>query len=195
MKKLRWITITLLVCGAVALGWKLQADWRVYRAKNDPAALKLRPMSPPAALPGELPAHDYAVVAQQNPFHPERNDAVPPPPQAAAVASGPPPLFYGSMILGKERFALMAMENHPKPRKVLEGDSFNGYKWAEVLPQSVVLESGGSKNEVMLYNAISRLHRDAARTAPSPAAHATTTSTGSATAATTVAATDGANAS
>ncbi len=62
----------------------------------------------------------------------------------------------------------MAAENDPRPRKVIEGDSFNGYKLAEVKAQSVVLESGGTSNEVMLYNALARVRRGSGATGPPP---------------------------
>jgi hypothetical protein len=162
MRKQRWLIIIVLLAGAAGLGYKLRTDWRTFHANNDPRMIKLRPVSP-VATPDALSPHDYVVVAQQNPFHPERNDVVPPPPVVQAP-TGPPPLIYGSMILGTERFALMGMENDPKPRKVMEGESFGGYKLAQVLPQSVVLESGGAKSEVMLYNALARLRRDQSRT-------------------------------
>ena len=186
MRRLRWLIVVLLLAAAAGLGYKLRNDWRTFHAKNDPKVVKLRPVTL-AAVPEVAPPRDYTVVAQQNPFHPERNDAVPPPPVVAAAPTGPPPLIYGSMILGPERFALMATESDPKPRKVMEGDSFNGYKLAQVLPQSVVLESGGSKNEVMFYNALSRLRRDNVKTQASSAAPATPPAA-SAPAATTVAA-------
>ena len=178
MRRLRWLMIVLMMAGAAGLGYKLRADWRAFRNGNDPSVIRLRPM-PATAEPASAPAPDYAVVAQQNPFHPERTDALPPPPPAVAQPTGPPPLFYGSMMLGKEHFALMATESDMKPRKVMEGDSFNGYKLAEVKQQSVVLEFGGNRNEVMLYNALSRLRREARRTEPTaaPAAAATAAAT------------------
>jgi hypothetical protein len=159
MRKLRWISILLLVLGAAGLAYKLRADWREFHAVNDPATVKPRPL-PPAQAASTAPAPDYTVVAQQNPFHPERNDAMPPPPAVVAKSVGPPPLVYGSMLLGKEKYALMATENDLKPRKVNEGEDFNGYKLAQVKEQSVVLESDGAKSEVMFYNALSRLRRE-----------------------------------
>src|ERR1051326_5253253 len=176
MRNLRWISIVLLVLGAAGLGYKLRADWSSFRQANDPAVIKSRPV-PPAQAPVATMAPDYGVVAQQNPFHPDRNDALPPPPPVAAKVTGPPPLVYGSMLLGKERFALMATENDTKPRKVTEGEEFQGYKLAEIKQQSVVLEADGAKNEVMFYNALSRLRREAQRsqtTQPNPPATATT---------------------
>ncbi len=170
MRKLRWISIVLLLVGATALGYKLRADWRTFRAVNDPGALKTRPI-PPAQAPATTPAPDYTVVAQQNPFHPERNDAMPPPVVQARV-TGPPPLVYGSMLIGKEKYALMGTEGDPKPRKVVEGEEFQGYKLAEVKQQSVVLEADGSKSEVMFYNALSRLRRETTKTQSTPTVQA-----------------------
>ena len=169
MRKLQWISIVLLIAGAAGLGWKLRTDWLTFRSANDPAALKPRPL-PVAQAPAASAAPDYTVVAQQNPFHPERNDAMPPPPAAPVKTVGPPPLVYGSMLLGKEKFALMATETDLKPRKIVEGQEFQGYKLAEVKQQSVVLEADGSKSEVMFYNALSRLRRETAKTAPTVAA-------------------------
>ena len=164
MRRVRWLMIVLLAAGAVGLGYKLRADWRSYSARNNPQSLKPRPAAA-LVVPLAAPARDYTVVSQQNPFHPERNDAVP----QEAKASGPPPLVYGSMILGKEKFALLGTESDPKPRKVVEGEMFNGYRLAEVLPQSVVLEADGARNEVMLYNAAARLRREQVRTQSSSA--------------------------
>ncbi|HZQ93130.1 MAG TPA: hypothetical protein VFA60_15165 [Terriglobales bacterium] len=181
MRKTRWLVLVLLAATAGGLGYRVRADWRGYDAQNNPAAIRPRPQLPTVMPPAE-PARDYAVVAQQNPFHPERNDATPPPP---ARVSGPPPLVYGSMMLGKEKFALLGAEGDPKPRKVLEGENFNGYKLAEVRAQSVVFEADGSRNEVMLYNAATRLRREHVRTqassAPPPPAVATAASAPAAT--------------
>jgi hypothetical protein len=153
---------------------------------NDPRALKLRPfaLTPPVPPAG---APDYSVVARQNPFHPERNDAMPAPAESAQPL-GPPPLVYGSLILGQERVALLATDSDPKPRRVAEGDMFAGYKLAKVMPQSVVLEAGGSSNEVMFYNALARIRRDMAKTPVTPPATAAAASgaSGSAPATTTV---------
>jgi hypothetical protein len=165
MRKTRWLILVLLVAAAGGLGYRVRADWRTYDAQNSPSAIKPRPQLPDV-MPQAQPARDYTVVAQQNPFHPDRNDATPPTP---AKVTGPPPLVYGSMMLGKEKFALLGTEADPKPRKVLEGENFNGYKLAEVRAQSVVFEADGSRNEVMLYNAATRLRREHLRTQASSA--------------------------
>ena len=194
MRKLRWISMVLLLAGASGLVYKLRADWHSFGVANDPARVSVRPL-PSASGSTAVPAPDYTVVAQQNPFHPDRNDQMPPPPPVEQKPQGPPPLVYGSMLLGKEKYALMGTEGDPKPKKVVEGDNFQGYKLAEVKSQSVVLELGGSKNEVMFYNALSRLRREQAQRTqpppPAPAAAGGTTTTVSAAAPTAAAAPSG----
>jgi len=167
MRKARWMVNLLLFAGATGLGWKLAADWRAYAARNDPQAIKVRPLTL-APGPRPLVSRDYSSIALQNPFYPDRNDVVALPNQARPL--GPPPLFYGSVILGKDRFALLATEANPKPQKVNEGETFEGYKVGQVRPESVVFETSAGPSEVMLYNAIARLHRQYVKTAATASA-------------------------
>ncbi|HEV2386584.1 MAG TPA: hypothetical protein VGS20_04940 [Candidatus Acidoferrales bacterium] len=169
MRKSRWVVNVLLLAGAVGLAWKLRADWRADFRQDGPQAVRARPLALAAAPPALAP-RDYTVIGQQNPFSVDRNDVIAAPPQAAAL--GPPPLYYGSIIFGKQRFALLGSEASPKPQRTAEGDTFNGYKLVNVRPESVVFQTQSGTSEVMLYNAISRLHRDYAKTQPSPAAAA-----------------------
>lgn len=165
MRKSRWMLNLLLLAGVVGLCWKLRADWRAEVAQNGPQAIRPRPLAL-AAAPAGLAPRDYSIIGQQNPFSPDRNDTIAAPQQA--VALGPPPLYYGSVIFGKKRFALLAAEASPKPERIAEGDTFNGYKLVSVRPESVVFQTQAGNSEVMLYNAISRLRRDYAKTQPSP---------------------------
>jgi len=175
-----WIVNLLLVISAIAVGWRIRKDWRAYAAQNRPQSLILRPLAgvlaPGAAVPAE-----YLVIASQNPFHPDRNDVIQQPP--VEVTTAPPPILYGSVILGEARYALMAPDETRAPEKVQEGQSMNGYRLASVQPQSVILEAGSGKTEIMLYNAMSKLRRDHSRTlasAPAPSAQAPVRSTGAA---------------
>lgn len=172
-----------------SLGWKLHNDWRTYAAQNGPQGLDVHSMSG-VSLPPLSAAPDYTAAARQNPFHPERNDVIEQP-AAQARPTGPPPLIYGSIIMGDTRFALMANEQSPKPEKVLEGDTFEGYKLVEVLPESVVLESSAGRSEVMFYNSLMRLHRQTGKTVATAAPRAATaTSVASSTSGATSAQTD-----
>jgi hypothetical protein len=171
MRKQDLILNLLLTSSLGLLGWKLHNDWRNYAAHNGPQALDVHSLSG-VSLPPLSAAPDYTAVSRQNPFHAERNDAIEQP-VAVAKPTGPPPLIYGSIIMGDTRFALMANEQSPKPEKVLEGGTFEGYKLVEVLPESVVLESSAGRSEIMFYNALMRLHRQAGKTVATAAPHVT----------------------
>jgi len=164
MNKRMWL-INLL-CGAslVGLGWKLVKDWRQYAAHNGPQSLETHVLNG-VPVPPPLSSPDYTALARQNPFHADRNDVISDPVQAKAI--GPPPLVYGSLIFGSNRSALLGREQSPKPERVEEGSTFDGYRVVRVLPESVVLESNAGQQEIMFYNAMERLHRQATRTTSS----------------------------
>jgi len=155
------------------LGWKLHRDWKEYAMRNGPQALETRAITA-VSVPALSATPDYTAVARQNPFQADRNDVIL---EAAAQAkpTGPPPLFYGSIIMGDTRFALMGTEQSPKPERVSEGSTFDGYQLVKVLPESIILESAAGRDEVMLYNALMRLHRQQSKTTASTASHSSTT--------------------
>jgi hypothetical protein len=164
----------LLLLSLGALGWKLHRDWKDYAMRNGPLTLETRPIAT-VSVPSLSVTQDYTAVARQNPFQADRNDVIP---EAAAQAKpmGPPPLFYGSIIMGNTRFALMGTEQSPKPERVSEGSPFDGYQLLKVLPESIILESAAGRDEIMLYNALMRLHRQQSKTTVSTASHSLTTS-------------------
>ena len=164
MNKQAWTINLLCVLSLIVVGWKLTKDWREYAAGNGPRNLVIQTLSG-VAVPAQLAAPDYTAIARQNPFHPERNDVIEEPAQAKMV--GPPPLVYGSIILGSSRFALLGTEQSTKPERVPEGSTFAGYHLVQVRPQSVIFDSGTGSNEIMFYNALERLHRQAGKTTAS----------------------------
>ena len=166
----------LLLMSMGGLGWKLHRDWKDYSMRNGPQSLQTHAIST-VAVPAISATPDYTAVPRLNPFQADRNDVI----QEAAVTAkpvGPPPLFYGSIIMGETRFALLATEQSPKPERVSEGSTFDGYHIVQVLPESIVIESAAGRDEIMLYNALMRLHRQQSKTtvsATSALSHAATT--------------------
>lgn len=169
MRKRDLLLNLLLALSLAGLSWKLLHDWRNYATENSPQKLEIHPMSG-VSVPPSAPLPDYTVVARQNPFSADRNDVIEQP-AAQAKPIGPPPLIYGSIVLGEQRFALMGTEQSPKPERVLEGQTFEGYRLVKILPESVILESPAGRDEIMLYNALMRLRRQAARTATASTTH------------------------
>jgi type II secretory pathway component PulC len=174
-----WIIHLLLVATAVGLAYRLRTAWRVYAAQNGMQSLVLRPVSR-VSVPTGASRPDYSSIAQQNPFHPDRNDTIQQATQPVKPTA-PPPLVYGSIILEGTRFALLATDESTAPQKVEEGGTFNGYHLTKVLPQSVVFEAAGTESEIMFYNSMTKLRRQSARTpasaAPSSPAAVRSTST------------------
>jgi hypothetical protein len=164
MNKRLWMINLLCVASLAGLGWKLVKDWRQYAALNGPQSLETHALNA-VPVPPPLSSPDYTAVPRQNPFHADRNDVITESVQAKAI--GPPPLVYGSLIFGSNRSALLGREQSPKPERVEEGGTFDGYRVVRVLPESVVLESSAGQQEIMFYNAMERLHRQATRTASS----------------------------
>jgi len=175
MRRQDLILNLLLLLSLGALGWKLHRDWKDYAMRNGPQALKTRPITA-VSVPALSAMPDYTAVARQNPFQADRNDIIL---EATAQAKpmGPPPLFYGSIIMGDTRFALMGTEQSPKPERVSEGSTFDGYQLVKVLPESIILESAAGRDEVMLYNALMRLHRLQSKTTSTPISTASRSST------------------
>lgn len=165
MRKSFWFINLILLLGAAGLVWKLHADWRLDMVQNGPQSVRAGRLSLPGGV-ASLAPRAYGSIAQQNPFSADRNDIIVTPQQAAAaVPLGPPPLYYGSVILGNERFALLGSPttNSP-PQRVAEGQTFNGYKVAQVHSESVVFQTAAGTSELMLYNAIARLRRSYTKT-------------------------------
>jgi hypothetical protein len=164
MNKRMWMINLLSVASLLGLGWKLGKDWRLYAAHNGPEALETHPLSD-VTVPPPLSSPDYTAIARQNPFNADRNDVIAEPAQAKVI--GPPPLVYGSLIFGSTRSVLLGREQSPKAEQVAEGSTFDGYRVVHVLPESVVLESSAGQEEIMFYNAMQRLRRQAIKTSAS----------------------------
>src|SRR5271163_1826609 len=178
MNKKYWMINLVCVASLIGLGWKSHRDWRLYAVANGPQALEAQAFEG-VPVPPTLPVADFTAIARQNPFHGERNDVIAEASQVKVM--GPPPLVYGSLIIGENRFALLGTEQAPKAERVPEGGTFQGYRLVSVLPESVVIESGSGREEIMLYNALERLHRQASKTVANakPASLPNATSAGS----------------
>ncbi len=164
MRKSWWVINLLLLAAAAGITWKLRADWHAELLRDGPQSIRPS-LLPLPSLPPSVPPRPYDNIAQQNPFSADRNDVIATPQQAAAVPLGPPPLYYGSVIIGKRRFALLAGQPSLKPQRIDEGATFNGYKLAAVHRESVVFQTAAGTSQVMLYNAIARLQRSSLKTA------------------------------
>ena len=116
-----------------------------------------------AAPAGPLSAPDYAMVAEKNPFHPERKIPVEKTatgPGAAGAQPLPKPEFvlYGTLITDGKGFAYMEDKRSPrstpgrgKRMTVLrEGDLLSGFTLKDIGKDKVVMARGGEELVVYL---------------------------------------------
>ncbi|HEX8949127.1 MAG TPA: hypothetical protein VF790_09210 [Dissulfurispiraceae bacterium] len=115
-----------------------------------------------AAQAGPLSAPDYAMVAEKNPFHPERKipaEKAAAGPGAAAAQPQPKPEFvlYGTLITDGKGFAYMEDKRSPrstpgrgKRMTVLrKGDSLSGFMLKDIGKDKVVMARGGE--DIVVY--------------------------------------------
>lgn len=131
----------------------------------NPAAISLPPAKGTVAGSGEQAAPsqgsfpaDYAVISEQNLFHPERK--IPPEKKQEKEKIIPKPelFLYGTLILDDTSFAFVEDKKAPystegrgkRQRTLKKGESLGGYILSEVEANRIVLVKGEDKLVVML---------------------------------------------
>ncbi len=145
----------------------------------DPAVMSLPPAKETVARSGEKAAPsqssspaDYAVISEQNLFHPERK--IPPEKQQEKVIPKPELFLYGTLITNDGGFAFIEDKKAPYSTEgrgkrqitLKKGDSLSGYTLSEVEANRVVFIKGEDKLVVTLDD---REKRRAGRASASPA--------------------------
>ncbi|MDP1991351.1 MAG: hypothetical protein Q8K00_10020 [Syntrophales bacterium] len=115
------------------------------------------PTSQPASLPHPSQA-DYAIVGEQNLFHPER--MIPPENkvETAVVIPKPELVLYGTLISDNLSIAYIEDKKAPystpgrgkRQTQLKKGDNVSGYVLQEIEPNHIVLVKGEEKLVVML---------------------------------------------
>ena len=127
----------------VLLGWFLGRLQKDYRSRTQwlYAGAPAQPPATRAAGSNQAgPPQSFVEIVDRNVFSPLRGT---PPPQPQEEPKAPkPPFLFGTMNLGKGRFALMAPGDQPSPvsKRVLPGEEIGGYKLVSIGTSNVVLE-------------------------------------------------------
>ena len=108
------------------------------------------------ALPQNFSPVDYAVVSEQNLFHPERK--IPPEKKDEKAIPRPEVVFYGTLIMDDMRIAFVEDKKAPystpgrgkRQMALKKGDTLNGYILREIEAERIVLVKGEDKIVVML---------------------------------------------
>jgi hypothetical protein len=136
------------------------------------------------ALPQNFSPVDYAVVSEQNLFHPERK--IPPEKKDEKAIPRPEVVFYGTLIMDDMSIAFVEDKKAPystpgrgkRQMALKKGDNLNGYILREIEAERIVLVKGEDKIVVMLNDGEKRK----AGAAPAPQATSPLPSGGSPTA-------------
>ena len=108
------------------------------------------------ATPQNYSPVDYAVVNEQNLFHPERK--IPPEKKDEKAIPKPEVVLYGTMIMNDTSIAFIEDKKAPystqgrgkRQRALKIGDKLSGYILKEIMPTHITLVKGEEKMIVML---------------------------------------------
>ena len=130
------------------------------------------------ATPQNYSPVDYAVVSEQNLFHPERK--IPPEKKDEKAIPKPEVVLYGTMIMNDTSIAFIEDKKAPystqgrgkRQRALKIGDILSGYILKEIMPTHITLVKGEEKMIVMLNDGQKR-KTDATPSSPATPAIAT----------------------
>src|SRR4051812_36325037 len=117
---LNLILVALLVVG----GMKLREDWKAFGPAHDVAHIQPKPQVFPPLAAGGASANadaDWTEIPAKDPFSFDRNDVDIVVAEAPPKPVGPKPFLAGTMMIGKDRWALVAPQGKSTvPAKVGE---------------------------------------------------------------------------
>lgn len=142
------IVILAFAAGIVISVIQMRRLYTIPRIKEKaPAAIEQ-----PAEVAAKMPS-DYAVIGEQNLFHPERTIPV----DKKVEVPRPEIVLYGTMM-GAERFALIEDKKNPittpgrgnRQRFVRKGEVVSGYTVTDIMSDRITLARGDDKMTFML---------------------------------------------
>ena len=166
MSKLRYFLLSMNILNGLLAAAVAMVVYFVVIPFLNPGVRSLPPAKKTAALSalsGEKTAPpqssspvDYAVISEQNLFHPERK--IPLEKQPEKVVPRPEVFLYGTMIMDDKSFAFIEDKKAPystpgrSKRQITlkKGDSLNGYTLREIEANRIVFVKGEDKLVVTL---------------------------------------------
>lgn len=138
----------VLIAAAVLVGAQAQRRW-LEAAKRAPVVLaeRVKPVAVPFAplpRPARVAATDYAAVAQETLFSPDRNPTVvievPPPKPMPSL-----PVAQGVMNLGDGPVVILSPKAGERNKEYRPGESIGEFKVLSVTPEEIVFEWDGKR--------------------------------------------------
>ena len=159
--------LALLVTG----GMKLYQDWLAFGPLHDVSAIQPAadsfPALPLANPPVSQAAPDWTEVSSRNPFSFDRNDIAILAQQASPVPSGPKPVLFGVMALGGPRLAMVAPgqpQGNRSSKPMQSGETIDGWTIVQIDSKSIIIESNGVRETVVMNDPTALVPRDYTRT-------------------------------
>ena len=163
MLKLRYFFLSMNVLNGLLAAAVVAAVFFAVIPFLNPAVMSLPRAKETVAWSGEKAATsqtsspaDYAVISEQNLFHPERK--IPPEKQPEKVIPKPDVFLYGTLITDNVSFAFIEDKKAPystagrgkRQVTLKKGDYLSGYILSEIEANRIVLVKGDEKVVVML---------------------------------------------
>lgn len=166
-RELVFINIVLAVA-LIAAAFEFQAGWLDFEATHDVQQIQFTgdPLGVPAPADGQPGAiQDWTSIVDQNLFSFDRNDLAIET-SNGIVPAGPRPYLFGTMSLGDEPMAMMAIgdpgNREYKPVRV--GEVVDGWELIEILGKSVRVRSGGVEATIIMNDPTAGMPRNRSRT-------------------------------
>jgi hypothetical protein len=151
----RLVLLNLLLAAIVVAGVvRLRRDMAIFSSDHQvslitPASEKPLPKAADVLV---LPAkQEWSEIATRNPFSFDRNDVplviTPPTP---LQPRRPKPILFGTMLLGSDRLAMLAVGDAPKSssRPVRVGETFDGWTLIEIQNEAVTVQWDQTKESL-----------------------------------------------
>lgn len=163
MNRVNYILQSVNVLNSLLIAVITLAVYFIMIPVSDFDAKLISPVKDTVAVPLEkhslsekIQASDYALIGDQNIFHPERK--IPPEKKEEKTVPRPEVILYGTLITQQESVAFIEDKKTPRTTPgrgkrqtaLHKGDILSGYILAEITPDSVVLTKGEERIVVRL---------------------------------------------
>jgi hypothetical protein len=169
----RLVLFNLLLVTVIAGGVvKLRRNFTSFSAEHQvsriqPASEKPLPKAAEVLVPRAK--GEWTDIATRNPFSFDRNDValvVTPPTQTGAPVKRPKPVLFGTMMLGADRLAMMAVGDGParSSRPVRVGEILDGWTLVKIEDKSVLIRWDETEEPLLMSDPTAQAARDYAKT-------------------------------
>lgn len=162
------ILIAILAVGSN----RIYRDWMEFESSHKAELVQAgaepfaaSPVPPPPAPPSATT--DWTDVSSRNLFSFDRSDITLTALEEPKVQAGPKPILFGTMTIGSEHVAMLAMgqSGNRNSRPMHIGETIDGWKLLEIEDKSVVVGANETRETVVINDPTAKVPREQRRTA------------------------------